>query len=194
MSLEPGQILNNRYQITALLGHGGMCSVYRAHDQTLNRAVAIKERRPDPNATTTGLVEARAQFQREAQVLANLNHPNLPRVTDFFSSDGNEYLVMDFVEGGSLERIVQQRGAQLETLVLAWAQQLLDALIYIHARNMVHRDIKPQNLILTTEGRVVLVDFGLVKLFDPNDPRTVTAMRGMGTAEYAPLEDRKSVV
>ena len=188
MPLQPGQFLNNRYQIVGLLGQGGMGSVYRAYDQTLSRNVALKERHPDPNATPAALAQARTQFEREAKVLANLTHHNLPRVTDYFSFGGNEYLVMDFVEGQSLDKIAQQRGALPEATVLAWANQLLDALEYIHARGIIHRDIKPQNIILTPDGRVMLVDFGLVKLLDPNDPRTLTALRGMGTPEYAPLE------
>jgi len=188
MSLAPGQFLNNRYQIIALLGQGGMGSVYRAYDQTLSRNVALKERHPDPNATPAALAQARTQFQREAKVLANLTHPNLPRVTDYFPFGNNEYLVMDFVEGKSLDQVIQQQGALPEATVLAWADQLLAALEYIHARGIIHRDIKPQNILLTPDGHVMLADFGLVKLLDPNDPRTLTALRGMGTPEYAPLE------
>ncbi len=188
MPLQPRQLLNNRYQIIGLLGQGGMGSVYRAVDNAIRSTVAIKEQRPDPNATPAALAHARMQFQREAQVVANLNHPNLPRVTDYFSFGGNEYLVMDFVEGQDLEAIGRQHGALPEATVLGWAYQLLDALIYVHARNVIHRDIKPHNVIVKPDGRVMLVDFGLVKLLDPNNPNTATAMRGMGTAEYAPFE------
>jgi len=188
MSLIPGQLLNNRYQIVALLGQGGMGSVYRAYDQTLSRYVAIKERTPDPTATPQTLAQARVQFLREAQVLANLNHPNLPRVTDYFSFGASDFLVMDFVDGTNLDALVRQRGAQAEATVLAGANQLLDALEYIHARGVIHRDLKPLNIILTPDGRVMLVDFGLVKVLDPNNPYTATALRGMGTAGYAPIE------
>jgi serine/threonine protein kinase len=190
MPLLPNQILNNRYQILALLGQGGMGAVYRAFDQVLQRPVAIKEHIPDPNATPQGLAQARAQFQREAQVLANLHHDNLPRVTDYFSFGGNEYLVMDLIEGMGLDQVVQQHGAISEGAVRAWMNQVLDALIYIHSQNppVIHRDIKPANLILKPDGKVTLVDFGLVKLLDPNNPRTLSAMRAMGTPEYAPIE------
>jgi formylglycine-generating enzyme required for sulfatase activity/tRNA A-37 threonylcarbamoyl transferase component Bud32 len=190
MPLLPNQILNNRYQILALLGQGGMGAVYRAFDQVLQRAVAIKEHIPDPNATPQGLAQARAQFQREARVLANLHHDNLPRVTDYFSFGGNEYLVMDLIEGMGLDQVVQQHGAISEGAVRAWMNQVLDALIYIHSQNppVIHRDIKPANLILKPDGKVTLVDFGLVKLLDPNNPRTLSAMRAMGTPEYAPIE------
>lgn len=188
MPLNLGQVLQGRYVIQALLGQGGMGSVYRAHDQTLNRAVAVKERVPDPNASPQGLAQARLQFQREAQVLAALSHPNLPHTYDYFSFGGNEYVVMELIEGQALDQIVQQRGAIGEGAVRAWAAQVLDALMYIHSRNVIHRDIKPANFILKPDGKVVLVDFGLVKLYDPNNPYTITAMRGMGTPEYAPLE------
>jgi formylglycine-generating enzyme required for sulfatase activity/tRNA A-37 threonylcarbamoyl transferase component Bud32 len=188
MPLNPGQILQGRYVIQALLGQGGMGAVYRAHDQTLNRAVAVKERVPDSNASAQGLAQARAQFQREAQVLAALSHPNLPHTYDYFSFGANEYVVMELIEGQSLDQIVQQHGAIGEGAVRAWAEQVLDALAYIHSRNIIHRDIKPANIILKPDGKVVLVDFGLVKLVDPNNPYTITAMRGMGTPEYAPLE------
>jgi len=188
MSLQPGQFLNNRYQIITLLGQGGMGSVYRAFDRALNRHVAIKERTPDPTATQQTLAQARTQFQREAQVLANLSHPNLPRVTDYFSFGASDFLVMDFVDGVNLDAFVKQRGAQSEATVRGWANQLLDALEYIHARSVWHRDIKPLNIILTPDGRVMLVDFGLVRVLDPNNPYTATAMRGMGTAGYAPIE------
>ncbi len=188
MSLSPNQFLHQRYQIHSLLGQGGMGSVFRATDMVMNRIVAIKERTPDPNATAQGLAQARAQFQREAQILGALSHPNLPHIYDFFTANGNEYVVMEFIEGQNLAEVVAQHGAINEGAVRAWAEQILDALAYIHERNIIHRDIKPANIIVQKDGKVVLVDFGLVKLFDPNDPRTMTVMRGMGTPEYAPLE------
>ncbi len=188
MPLTPGQLLHQRYQIHSLLGQGGMGSVYRATDTVMQRVVAIKERTPDSNATPQGLAQARAQFEREARILGALAHPNLPHVYDFFNVNGNEYVVMEFIEGQNLLEAVQQHGAINEGAVRAWAEQILDALIYLHERNIIHRDIKPANIILKSDGKVALVDFGLVKLFDPTDPRTMTAMRGLGTAEYAPLE------
>ena len=160
--LSVGDILQNRYRIVSPLGQGGMGAVYRAWDARLNTAVAVKEMIPDPHANPQVLAAARAQFQREAQTLANLSHPNLPRVTDYFSLAGNEYLVMDLVEGETLQDSLDQSGGQPldEAQVLKWTRQLLDALEYCHAHGIIHRDIKPANVRLTPEGRAVLVDFG----------------------------------
>jgi serine/threonine-protein kinase len=154
----------------------------------LNRAIALKEMIPQLGLDSSMLGDLREQFQQEAQILATLVHPNLVRVTDYFSWDGNEYLVMDYVEGEDLAGRIAREGAQDEGQVLAWAGQLLDALAYCHKQGVIHRDIKPQNIIITPEGQAVLVDFGLVKLWNPNDPQTRTVMRGAGTPEYAPPE------
>ncbi|MEA3341961.1 MAG: serine/threonine-protein kinase, partial [Chloroflexota bacterium] len=188
MPLSKGVILQNRYRIASPLGQGGMGAVYRAWHLKLNAPVAIKEMIPQPGLDAQSLAQLRQQFQHEAQVLARLSHPHLVRVSDFFEDQGNAYLVMDFIEGKSLADRIEQEGALPESLVLGWAGQLLEAMAYCHGRGVIHRDIKPQNVVITPEGEAVLVDFGLVKLWDPNDPRTRTAMRGMGTPEYAPPE------
>ncbi|HET92073.1 MAG TPA: serine/threonine protein kinase [Chloroflexi bacterium] len=188
MSLDAGEMVGDRYRIVKLLGQGGMGAVYRAWDTRLNRPVALKEMIPQLGLDEDTLVDLRHQFKQEAQILATLTHSSLVRVTDYFSWNDNEYLVMDFVEGESLADLICREGAQPETQVLQWASQLLDALTYCHKRGVLHRDIKPQNIIITPEGLAVLVDFGLVKLWDPNDPQTRTVMRGAGTPEYAPPE------
>jgi len=192
--LTAGTILQNRYRIASLLGQGGMGAVYRAWDMRLNVAVALKEMTPQPGLDPATLAQLRAQFQQEAFVLARLSHPHLVRVGDFFEEFGNVYLVMDFVEGESLAALIERRGALPEGEVLAWADQLLDALGYCHSQGVLHRDVKPQNVIIRPDGRAVLVDFGLVKLWNPGDPRTKTAMRGMGTPEYAPPEQYETAV
>ncbi|MDW7991851.1 MAG: serine/threonine-protein kinase, partial [Anaerolineae bacterium] len=186
--LKPGTLLQNRYRIVALLGRGGMGAVYQAQDLRLNVPVAVKEMTPQPGIDPQTLAALRQQFYQEAQVLARLSHPNLVRVTDYFEERGNAYLVMEFVEGQSLADLIARRGPLPEAQVLEWARQLLDALAYCHAQGVIHRDIKPQNVIIRGDGRAVLVDFGLVKLWDPRDPRTRTVVRAMGTPEYAPPE------
>lgn len=189
MTLKTGELLQQkRYRIVKRLGEGGMGAVYRAWDTRLNIPVALKEMTPQPDLNTDQLDQLRQQFQQEATILARLNHPNLVRVTDFFEEKRKGYLIMDYVEGEGLDECIQREGAIPEAKVLTWAEELLDAIAYCHSQGILHRDIKPQNVILRPDGHAVLVDFGLVKLWDPNDPRTKTAMRGMGTPEYAPPE------
>lgn len=188
MPLASGQTLQQRYRIVVLLGQGGMGAVYRAWDLRLAVHVALKEMTPQPGLDASMLVQLRQQFEQEAVTLARLSHPNLVRVTDFFEENGNAYLVMEFLEGESLAERIAREGKLPEAQVLAWAGQLLDALAYCHGQGIVHRDIKPQNVLLRSDGRAVLVDFGLVKLWNSTDPRTQTVLRGMGTPEYAPPE------
>ena len=188
MTIETGQILQERYRIISMLGQGGMGAVYRAWDMRLDVVIALKEMVPQPGLDAQLLSELRRQFQQEANVLARLHHPYLVRVTDFFEQGGNAYLVMDFVEGENLADRIKREGALSEAQVLSWADQLLSALAYCHSQGVIHRDIKPQNVVIQADGQAMLVDFGLVKLWDPHDPRTKTAMRGMGTPEYAPPE------
>ncbi len=188
MNLSPGVTLQNRYRIVARLGQGGMGAVYRAWDTRLNVAVALKEMVPQPGLDAQTLAQMRAQFRQEATVLARLNHPHLVNVTDFFEEEGKVYLVMRFIEGESLASRIAREGPISEAQVVAWARQLLDALDYCHSQGVLHRDIKPQNIIIRADGQAVFVDFGLVKLWNPDDPYTRTVMRGMGTPEYAPPE------
>jgi serine/threonine protein kinase len=188
MVLKAGDVLQGRYRVVSLLGEGGMGAVYRAWDSRLDVPVALKEMTPQPDIDPDDLTQLRAQFQQEAQILARLSHPHLVRVGDFFEHGGNAYLVMDFVEGEELAALIKREGSLPEKQVLTWAGQILDALAYCHAQGVIHRDVKPQNVIIRPDGRVVLVDFGLVKLWDPADPRTKTVMRGVGTPEYAPPE------
>ena len=188
MTLATGQVVQNRYRIISFLSKGGMGAIYRAWHLHFNIPVAIKEMIPQPDLPPAMLATLRQQFQREAAVLARLDHPHLVGVIDFFEEEGNVYLVMKFIEGESLGQRIGQQGPLPEREVLAWAGQLLDALAYCHAQGVLHRDIKPHNVIIRPDGQAVLVDFGLVKLWDSHDPRTRTAMRGMGTPEYAPPE------
>ncbi len=190
-----GGILRARYRIVQLIGEGGSGAVYAAEDMRLGgRLSAIKEIRPDPYATPAQLSQGQTQFRREAMILARLDHPNLPKVYDFFVEDGRSYLVMDYVDGPDLRQLVDQARGREEFLrevdVLDWLSQLLDALEYLHDQSppVIHRDVKPANIKLTPQGRIKLVDFGLVKPLDPEDPRTITVVRGVGSLPYTPLE------
>jgi len=183
MPLAPGQMLNYRYRVVKLLGKGGFGAVYRAWDTNLERPRALKE-----NLDTSE--EAQRQFKREAQMLCDLAHPNLPRVIDHFIIPGQgQYLVMDYIEGEDLQAMLDRAGAALtEAQVLPWIQQVCSALAYLHSQNppIIHRDIKPANIKITPQGKAVLVDFGIAKLYDAQ-MRTTMGARAV-TPGYSPLE------
>lgn len=192
---QVGTILRSRYKIVELVGQGGMGAVYKAEDLRLaGRYCAVKEILPDLGSTPEELGQMQEQFYREASILARLDHPNLPKVSDYFTEQGRELLVMDFVPGRDLREILDdviRRGKFLsEQQVLGWAAQLCDALAYLHSQDppVLHRDIKPSNIKLTPRGTIKLVDFGLVKVLTPDDSRTVTVVQGRGTVQYTPLE------
>lgn len=183
MTLSIGEVLHDRYRIEALLGEGGFGAVYKAWDENLNGPCAIKE-----NFETSA--EAQKQFAREASMLFNLRHPNLPRVFDTFSIQGQgQYLVMDFIEGENLQAMLDRSAGGLPTQqVLRWIGQVCDALEYLHGLTppVVHRDIKPANIRITPAGQAMLVDFGIAKLFDPQ-LRTTKAAQAV-TPGFSPPE------
>ncbi|MBN1873317.1 MAG: protein kinase [Anaerolineae bacterium] len=176
-------IIANRYHLLHPLGRGGMGSVMLARDTRFNqRFVALKENL-NPSR------EAREQFRWEAEVLATLSYPHLPAVTDhFITTDGQQFLVMNYVEGESLEERVARAGPLSEVDALLWLGQVLDALHYLHTQPqpIIHRDVKPANIRITPEGRAVLVDFGISKIMVPGQ-QTATVARA-GSPGYAPLE------
>ena len=192
--LKTGEVLRNRYKIRRVIGQGGMGCIYLADDIRLEgRQCALKEVEHDKTLPPDLLKQAREQFLREATVLARLDHPNLPKVSDFFSIGGCDYLVMDYVPGNDLREIMQETrrkgGFLSEEEVLGWANQLADALHYLHSQKppILHRDIKPGNLKIMPSGLLKLVDFGLVKIL-ASEEVTITVLQGRGTALYTPLE------
>ncbi len=193
-NLQPGDGLRDRYNIIGFLGAGGMGTVYLAEDNRLEgRQCAIKEIILQSSLSDEVEQNVRKQFHQEASTLARLDHPGLPKVSDYFSIDKRDYLVMDFVAGRNLLEITSEarREARFleQMIVLGWMEQLCDTLTYLHTRKppVLHRDIKPANIKLTPEGRLKLVDFGLVKPLDPEDPNTLTGLQGAGSLPYAPL-------
>ncbi len=182
MIRENETLLHKRYQIRENLGQGGMGSVYRAIDQNLSVDVAVKE-----NLFTTE--EYARQFRTEAVILANIRHPNLPRVSDHFVIPGEgQYIVMDFIEGEDLRQRMERVGNLSEEEVILIGAAICDALSYLHARTppILHRDIKPGNVKITPDGHIFLVDFGLAKVYQLNQP-TTTGARAM-TPGYSPPE------
>jgi serine/threonine protein kinase len=182
--LAPDTVLQDRYRIVRQLGRGGMGAVYEALDQRLQITVALKE-------TLSAEESMRRQFEREARLLAGMQHPALPRVSDHFVEGDRAFLVMQFIGGVDLAKIIaQQPGPFPPDQVIAWADQLLDALIYLHSRErqVIHRDIKPHNLKLTATGQIALLDFGLAKAQAADQSLTASQAFYGYTRHYAPLE------
>lgn len=192
--LKNGEVLRGRYKIRERIGQGGMGSIYLADDTRLKgRLCALKEVEYDRALPENIRDEARDQFLREATVLARLDHPNLPKVSDYFSSGPRDYLVMDYIPGNDLRTLLlearRKKTFLKEADVLSWADQVANALAFLHSQEppIVHRDIKPSNLKLMPQGLIKLVDFGLVKILAPEEV-TITIIQGQGTALYTPLE------
>ena len=183
-ALSAGAILTGRYRIVRLLGRGGMGTVYEAVDLRLGHTVAVKQ-------SQTANQTLWKQFEREARLMASLNHPALPRVSDYFTEENRTFLVMQYVDGADLaETLAKQPGPLPKRVVIAWADQLLDALIYLHShdRHIVHRDIKPHNLKITETGRISLLDFGLAKSQGADDEDKESRSIFGYSPRYAPLE------
>ncbi len=190
--LEAGTVLQGRYKISRLLGGGGMGMVYLANDQRLaNRPCAIKEM-VDHFIDQAQRIEANEYFAREADTLAQLKHQAIPAITDRFELANRHYLVMEYVEGSNLEEELAVRGEPLpEGLVIDIARQLCDVLSYLHGLvpPIIYRDMKPSNVMLNSNGRVVLVDFGIARLFKAARKGTM-----IGTLGFAPPEQYQGLV
>lgn len=187
VDLPAGTILHTSYRIEKRVGGGGMAVVYQAVDLQTGAIWAIKELRPQPGSMTN-LDEAKTQFEQEAKLLSALDHPNLPKVMAYFEESGRAYLVMEFVDGQTLERYQAQVGGIVpEEMVAGWAIQLCDVLSYLHGQNppIIFRDIKPSNIMLSKAGIIKLIDFGIARTYKTGKQRDTTAM---GSENYAPLE------
>ena len=179
--IENGTLLQDRYLIEKQIGAGGMGAVYRAIDQRFGSYVAIKE-------TFYKDKELGDAFEREARLLNSLHHPALPHVSDYFTENNGYFLVMQFIEGEDLSEILKRDGAFPVKDVLRWMDSLLDSLDYLHSQEspIIHRDIKPNNLKITTRRDIILLDFGLAKL-NSEDTTGVKSVFGY-SRKYSPLE------
>lgn len=186
--LSINAILQNRYRLVGLLGRGGMGSVYLAEDMHLGgRRVAVKEMNPVnlPSQDRSWALDA---FRQEAHMLAQLSHPGLTAVMDYFPQNGLIYLVMEYVPGESLEKVWEKAGGRFpEAQVVTWAEQLCDVLAYLHTQQpaVIFRDLKPSNIMVQPDGRLKLIDFGIARYFKPGQTRDTVPL---GTPGYAPPE------
>lgn len=191
--LPPNTILQGRYQISKRLGQGGMGAIYLADDLRFSQRVAVVKEMLDHFSDPDQRRLATNNFDREAEMLANLKHPGIPEVYDRFTEGNRHYLVMEYVNGDDLEQRLMTRENEpfAENEVLDWAIQICEILHYMHSQNppIVYRDMKPANLILNQQGRIYVVDFGIARHFNPTKKGTM-----IGTQGYAPPEQYRGQV
>ncbi len=178
-------LLGGRYQLESRIGQGGMGAVYKASDTRFNnRAVAIKEM-SRAGLTPNRIQEAEDAFERESRLLADLVHPNLPRIYDYFTEEERSYLVMDFIEGETLEDYLDHKGGGPVTLeqALDWGMQLCDVLSHLHTHQppIIFRDLKPSNVMISN-GHIYLIDFGIARIFKPGQSHDTVAFGSPGFA------------
>ena len=182
--LKIGTVIDGKYKILSEIGHGGMSNVYLAINEKANKPWAVKEVRKSLNRDFDIL---RQSLIVETDLLKRLKHPNLPSIVDVIDSDENFLIVMDYIEGNTLEKLLAEEGAQPQDKVVDWALQLCDVLDYLHTRPtpIIYRDMKPSNIMLKSDGSVVLIDFGTAREYkEKNVADTVC----LGTTGYASPE------
>ena len=198
--LSINDVLRDRYKIIRLLGQGGMGAVYEAHDNVFDTSVAVKEIVVDlSSAQNTNAQEmVNAAFEREAKILAKINHETFPHVKDYFAEDSGQFLVMELVDGEDLSTLLKNNGKPFTAdEVMGWADQLLDGLDYLHTQNppIIHRDLKPQNLKLNSRGKIKLLDFGIAKGTESSSTNTITNQTFVAaTLNYSPIEQMLRVI
>lgn len=180
-----GTVIAGRYEILKEIGHGGMSTVYLANDTHMNRNWAVKE------VAKEGTDRNEKVFSNnpvaEAHLLKRLDHPFLPRITDIIDNDTTFYIIMDFIEGESLDKVLKEYGAQPEERVIEWAMQICDVLSYLHNQKppIIYRDMKPENLMLKPNGNICIIDFGIAREYKEQNLSDTIAL---GTPGYAAPE------
>src|SRR3954471_12524396 len=174
-----GEVLADRYELEELVGTGGMSSVYRAHDRLLDRQVALKILHQQYSFDE----EYVERFRREARAVAALSHPNIVTVIDRGEHDGRQFIVFEYVDGENLKRLIERRGPAPVSTALELAMEIARALSFAHQQGLVHRDVKPQNVLLNGDGRAKVTDFGIARSLDVQHGMTQTGTV-LGTSDY----------
>jgi serine/threonine-protein kinase len=185
MTFQPGELIGGRYELGRQLGAGGMARVYLGHDRLLDREVAVKVL-SEPYASDPNFVE---RFRREASAAAGLNHPNIVAVYDRGEADGSYYIVMEFLAGPDLKQVIRSRAPLPPTEAIDAAQQILAALGAAHRRDVVHRDVKPQNVLVAEDGHLKVTDFGIARAGAESDMTEAGSV--IGTAQYLSPEQAR---
>ena len=182
---EIGSVIDGKYEILREIGHGGMSVVYLAMDTHLNKQWAVKEIKKKGSGKNDEIIVN--SLLAEANLMKRLDHAALPRIVDIIDNGVTIYVVMDYIEGESLDKILSEYGAQPEELVIGWAMQLCDALAYLHAQKppIIYRDMKPANIMLKPEGNIKIIDFGIAREYKEQSLADTTVL---GTKGYAPPE------
>lgn len=182
---EIGTVIDDKYEILKEIGKGGMSVVYLAMDRHLNKQWAVKEIRKKGGGKNDEIVIN--SLLAEANLMKRLDHPALPRIVDIIDNGVTIYVVMDYIEGESLDKVLEVEGPQPEELVIGWAKQLCDALLYLHSQKppIIYRDMKPANIMLKPEGNIKIIDFGIAREYKEQSLSDTTVL---GTKGYAPPE------